>query len=190
MALIDDAVLGVALGRFYTAPVGTAMPADPLTPGAAWSEVGHTSLDDIMSFDSEGGEATTLGTLQKKNLRSRYSPRVERFSINLQQFDEGALKLFYGANATVDTNGLLGVPEDPVPTVCAFLGVFQDGDVSFPIYAPKAEIFRSDNMEISDTESLVSLPINITPLSHEGGAAYYVGVLTGEASEPDEPEGP
>lgn len=186
MALIDDAVLGVGIARFYTAPTGTAFPADPLEPGVAWEEIGHTSLDDIMTFDSEGGDATTLGTLQKKALRTRYSPRVERFGINLQQFDESGLKLFFGSNASVGANGLLGIPEDPVPTECAFLVVVIDGDAHFDIYAPKAEIYRGDNMEISDTESLVSMPLSITPLSTGTGSAYYVSPLTGAPSEPDE----
>jgi hypothetical protein len=72
--------------------------------------------------------------------------------------------LFYGANAPTLPNGLIGVPQDPVPTVCAFLVVFLDGQNHFGFYAPKAEIYRADDMELSDTESLAGLPLGVKPM--------------------------
>lgn len=163
MAKIDSATLVVGAGNYYTAPVGTALP-DPLTTVTTpWENMGHTSLEDIFSMSSEGGEASVLGTLQNKNLRTRYSDRTEAIAITLQQFDEKSLKLFYGANA-INVNGLIAPHKSPVPTQAAFLAVFLDGDNVFAIYIPKAEIYRGDDLSISDTESLAGLPLSVRPL--------------------------
>ena len=160
----DAATLVIGSGNYLTAPVGTAMPADLLVPTSPWDAVGHTSLEDIFGITSEGGEATTLGTLQNKSLRTKYSPRTETMAFTLQQFDEAGLKLYFGSNAPTLADGSLGVPAEPVPTSCAFLAVFVDGENVFAFYAPKAEVYRADDMSLSDTESLAGLPLGVKPL--------------------------
>lgn len=166
MPLNDDAVFSVGTGHFYTAATATAAPTDLLAPASPWAEIGHTSLEDILSITSDGGDATVLGTLQNKNLRTTYSPRTETLAVTLQQFDEPALKLYYGSNAArIGTDSsFLGVPSNPVPTVKAFLAVFEDGENFFAFYAPKAEIYRGDDLDVADTESLAGLPLTIKPL--------------------------
>ena len=166
MALIDDATLKVGSGRFYTAPVGTELPTDLLNPGNAWEEMGHTSIDDILSATSEGGEQTTLPTLQARSHRVSIAPRTEAYAMRLHQFDTDSLKLYYGSNAVVTASGAVRVPEDPKPTEVAWLFVFEDGDKVGAVYAEKASIFRSDDIAISDTESLAVLPLNVTPLTY------------------------
>jgi hypothetical protein len=173
VALDPTATLVIGTGRFYTAPsAGQALPADLAAPTTPWVEVGNTSLDDIIAFSSEGGDATTLGTLQAKSLRTTYAPRVESFTINLQQFDQASLKLYYGSNASV-VSGMVQVPASPTPTTCAFLAVFIDGANKFAIYAPKAEIFRADDLAVSDAESLVSLPLSVKPLVYSTNTWTY-----------------
>lgn len=185
MALNNKATLAVGTGHFYIAPVGTAYPKAAVTsPPTPWEEIGHTSLEDIISFDSEGGEATVMGTLQAPSLRTSYSARSESFAIVLQQFDTDGLKLFYGSNAKVDAvTGLLNVPTHPTPTEKAFLAVFIDGANFFTIYAPRTEIFRGDNFEIADTESFASLPLNVKPLQNGNNDYTYalspLGVVGG-----------
>lgn len=181
MPLIDKATLVVGSGNFLVADVGTACPVDLKTftapETAAWDPIGHTSLEDVLTFDSEGGEQTVLGTLQNPNLRTTYTKRTESISIGLQQFDEGGLKLYYGSNA-VKVGNLLQVPTNPVPSQKAFLALFLDQEAVFAIYMPKAEIFRGDNLEISDTESLATLPLKVTPLQYQtNNWTYAVTVM-------------
>lgn len=164
----DAATLVISTGIIYKADVGTSFPTTLTNPGAEWDEIGHTSLEEILGIASEGGEPTTLGTLQNKNLRVVYADRTETFSLNLQQWDDTGLRLYYGQNM-IDVEGdstLLGVPTTPAPTECAFLAVFRDGTGTFCIYAPKVSIFRGDDVDLADTESLASLPLAITPLQH------------------------
>lgn len=164
MATNDAATLVIDTGNYLTAPVDTAFPTDITNPNAPWEPVGHTSLDDIFSSASEGGDATVIGTLQKKVLRTRYSARSETLGFTLQQFDKAGLKLYYGANAIELPSGLLAPHKDPVPTVTAFLAVFIDDNNVFAFYAPKAEIYRSDDPSFADTESLAGLPLGVKPL--------------------------
>jgi hypothetical protein len=176
VALNDNATLVIGSGNYLTAPVGTDLPDDLLVPTSPWSAVGHTSLEDILSISSEGGEATTIGTLQNKSLRTKYSARTETIALTLQQFDIAGLKLYYGANAPVLANGTVGVPTEPTPTVAAFLAVFVDGENYFAIYAPKAEIYRADDISIGDTESLAGLPIGVKPIAL--GSNTYTYAIT------------
>lgn len=170
MALNDNATLVVGAGNYFTADYNAttpvALPADLQAPGVDWDNVGHTSLEDIFSMSSEGGEATVLATLQNRTLRTTYSPRTETINFTLQQFDEAGLKLFYGSNATIGSQGEVQVPILPTPTICSFLVVFVDGENEFAFYAPKAEIYRADDMSIEDTESLAGLPIGVKPVIH------------------------
>lgn len=173
MALNDNATLVIGSGNYLTAPTGTAMPVDLLSPTSPWANVGHTSLEDIFSVTSDGGDATVIGTLQNKNLRTKYAARTETMAFTLQQFDTAGLKLYYGANAPVLTDGTVGVPSEPEPTVCAFLAIFVDGENHFAFYAPKAEIYRADDLSLSDTESLAGLPLGVKPMSYNGNAWTY-----------------
>lgn len=181
MALIDDATLVVGAGNYFKADVDTAQPDDlATTPYTGWDNIGHTSLTDILAFSSDGGEKSVLGTLQNSSLRTVYSKRTEALAINLQQFDEDSLKLYYGSNA-VDVSGgtgqaWVGNPTNPQPTEAAFLAVYVDGENYFGLYMPKCSIFRGDDVSVDDTENFVSLPLSITPL--QSGTNTWTYALT------------
>lgn len=168
MARSDTSTLVIGGGKMYTAPVGTAAPADLTAPGEDWEEIGHTSRDDIFSMATEGGEVTVLGTLQVAELRTKRSPRSDTFRINLVQWDEDTLAYYFGSNAEIDADtGMLGVPSEPAPVEKAYLAVFSDGARSFGVYAPKAELSSGESIDFSDTDSLSQLPIDVKPLQSE-----------------------
>lgn len=182
MALNDNATLVIGSGNYLIAPTGTPKPEDLLNPPPPWESVGHTSLENILSFSSEGGEARIIATLQNKNLRTKYSTRTDTLNFTIQQLDSDALKLYYGSNAPELPDGTIGNPVDPIPTICAFLVVFVDGENHFAFYAPKAEIYRADNIEISDTESLVGLPIGVKPMAYGANDWTYAVTPLGETN--------
>lgn len=173
--LANNATLVVNSGNYFLAPAGTKPPTDLLAPDSPWENMGHTSIEDILSLTSEGGEATVLGTLQAPNLRNSYSKRTETMRVVLQQFDASGLRLFFGQNmaAIADDPRFMGVPATPQPTKAAFMAVYVDGANVFALYAPSVEVLRGDDFEIADTESLVGLPLDIKPMFHVpvGGSA-------------------
>ena len=166
MALNDQSVLKVGTGRFFTAPVGTPRPTDLLNVGPEWENMGHTSLDDILSSSSEGGEVTRFSSLQSRNFRQSTAGRTDSFGVNLLQFEEDALKLYYGSNTVIYENGDIGIPEVAVAEERAWLFLFQDGNMVGGLYAPRASFGRAEDFNISSTEELSSLPIQVTPMSH------------------------
>lgn len=186
MATNDAATLKVGNARFYTAPVGTVRPSTVATlklPGITWTEVGNTSLDNILALTSEGGAVSTLSSLQNKSLRQSVEARVESLGLNLLEWTTSSLKLYYGANATITDDEAVEVPSEPVPSEMAFLAVLEDGTNVGGFYAAKASIFRSDDIAIADTNSLAQLPIKITALNN-AGAPSALTVITPRAVDP------
>jgi hypothetical protein len=180
MPLNDDATLSVGTGRFYLGPVGTDYPADPLAVPNVWTDVGHTALEEFLTFEAEGGEPTVLATLQNKSLRTVYSARQESINLTLHQFDRAALRWFNGANSVDLPNGLIGVPDSPVPTEAAFLAVLVDGLHHFAIWGPKVEVMRVDNPSMGDGETLAGLPIGIKPMRYQENSWTYALTPMGE----------
>lgn len=196
MALNNAATLVVKTGRFYIAPVGTEAPADAasiLAPTTPWEELGHTSVEDILSWATEGGESTTLGSLQSPSLRTTSSARVESFTTTLLQWDEQSLPFYFGDNMELIPGSTIfyGVNSNPTPIEKALLIVLRDGQNAFPIYAPSVSIARGDDLSIESTEDLAGLPISITLQNHNGNewsfAVAPVGAVTGTPADP-EPE--
>lgn len=178
MAIIDNATLSVSTGHFYLAAVGTASPDDLASlESGKWAELGHTSIENIFTFSSEGGEVTNLGTLQAKTLRSSTSPRTDSFALTAMQFDAATLMLHFGANAALRGDSgktqWLDIPDSPMPTTKAFLAVFMDGKQLFGVHAQKAEITRGDNLELPNTSSLVGVPLKVTPVNHAGAPSRW-----------------
>ena len=183
MTIKDSAVLKPTTGHYYLAPVGTDLTkAALLAPPAPWVEVGHTSIEDLLSITSDGGDATVLGTLQNPNLRTTYSQRTESMNFTLLQWDADSLKLYFGSNSktlTTTQAGFQSVPSAPTPTSTAFAVVFQDGVNAFGVWAPKAEILRGDDFDLADTESLAGLPLTVKPLNYNTNDwAYAITPLT------------
>lgn len=172
----DAATLSVATAKFFVATVGTAYGAE-----SGWTEIGHTSIDNVIGVNSEGGDVTTLGTLQKKQLRTSREDTIDTFRIDLQQWDLASLKLYFGTNLTVVETDLQGVPSKPVPTTTAWKMVAQDGTNEFGIYAPKAEIFRGDTFSLSNEEALSSLPVDVRPLQYNENVWAYALTPLGSA---------
>lgn len=184
MALNSNSTLVVKTGRFYFAPVGTVAPSDLGEIPSAWKEVGHTSVDDILSWATEGGEKTVLASLQSSSLRSTTSARTESFSVSLLQWDKETLPFYFGSNMKLISGSSIfhGVASNPTPVKRALLIVLEDGQNKFAIYAPSAEIARGDDLSIDSTEDLAALPITISLLNHESNDwAFAVTPLSGEA---------
>lgn len=175
MALNNDAVVKISTAHFYTAEVGTPVPTDGV-PTAAFDEMGHTPLSDILSLAFEGGEVTTLGSLQNPSLRTARSPRTATVNMSLLQWDAPGKRLYLGSNALTDSAGRLGPAAAPSPTVKLIWIVVEDGENFFDFVFPKAEILGSGDLSLADTESLAALPLAITPLqADENTAPYYIG---------------
>lgn len=176
---MSETTLKVGIARFYTATVGTARPttvAALKSPPVAWTNVGDTTLDNILNLTSEGGAVTTLGTLQNKSRRQSVEPRIESLGINLVEWTDKTLPLYYGGNAVITADKAVEIPSEPIPTEKAFLAVLEDGTNVAGFYCEKASIFRGDDIAVSDTNSLATLPIKVTALNAAGKASAMTAI--------------
>lgn len=177
MALNNEAVLKISTAHFYTAPVDTPIPSGG-TVSVAWEEMGHTPLTDILAIAFEGGDVTTLGSLQNPELRTARTPRTATVNMSILQWDLPGRRLFLGSNAMQDSAGRLGPAANPTPTKTAVYILIEDGDNYMDIVFPSAEIIGSGDLSLADTESLAALPLAITPLRKDANTApFYVGGL-------------
>lgn len=177
MALNDEAVLTAAVGYVYTAAVGTAAPTPAALKGltltnpagwaaSGWTLIGHTSRNDMPEFGFDGGDSEVKGTWQKKKLREvTTEDPVDFLTIFLQQFDEAALELYYGENASV-TEGVFGVSGGTAEiSEKALLVVIEDGDFRLGFHALKASVRRDDSIQLP-VDDFASLPVKATFLQH------------------------
>lgn len=174
MALLNNAVLVPGKAQYFLGTTGTSAPADIKSIDAGkWDNIGHTSIEAILAASSEGGEATTLNTMQAKPLRTSYSARTESFSFSVHQFDTATMKLYFGDNMVSVSSGWLGVNTAPQVTKKAFLCVLLDGATAFGIYMPEAEIYRGEDFSFEDSEALAALPLKVTPVVADGNNWAY-----------------
>lgn len=177
MAQNDEAVLTAAVGYVYVGPVGTAAP----TPASlktlnlsnpsgwlgatGWKSVGHTSRGTLPEFGYEGGDSEIKGSWQKKKLREvQAEDPIDYLTVVLHQFDEDALSLYYGDNASV-TEGVFGVTSGSSPVEKAGLVVIEDGDLRLGFHFHKSSVKRDDAIELP-IDDLAALPVRFTFLDH------------------------
>jgi len=179
MAENDEAVLTAAIGYVYTAPVDTVSPTPAelkaltlTTAPPGWTSVGHTSRGTLPEFGFEGGDPEMKGSWQKKKLREVYGDdAVDYLTVVLHQFDEEALELYYGENAS-STPGVFGVSSGVmVPNERAVFVVIEDGDVRIGFHALRASVKRDEAIELP-IDDLAALPVRFTFLDNDTDVLY------------------
>lgn len=165
MALNGDTVLKLSRADFYVAPVGTPVPSDlSLEPASPWEHTGHTSIEDILVATTEGGETTTLGSIQAASLKTSTAPAIRSFTVNHLQWDTATLQLYYGSNAVVNADGSVDVPETAIPTEKAWLARLRDGNTFGGFYSKRTSIIGDGDISIADSDSLAQIPVKYTPM--------------------------
>ena len=183
MAYNDAAVLTASTGYVYIGDVDNAAPAPAdiadldLVDTAGWTatgwvDLGHTSRGDLPEFGFDGGESEVKGTWQNEKLRNVVSETpVDYVTIVLNQFDEDALALYYGANASVSP-GIFGVGGGEASVEQALFVVIEDGETRLGFWAPKASITRDDSITLA-VDEFSALPIRATFLTSGTSASLF-----------------
>lgn len=174
MAQLDSATLIPAQGYVLTAPTGTARPTAAalgtfVTAGtlpATWVSLGHTDLDNILTFGTEGGDTTIKGSWQTASLREiQTSKAVDYYTVrSLQALDRAVLALYYGGGDAT-TSDEFALPDASAPTERASLLVLVDGVSVVGFYNSKASIRRDGAMEFA-SDDFTKIPLRFTPLKN------------------------
>lgn len=172
MALNDDSVLLPAVGYIFVAAVDTASPTpaaieafDPDVGIVGWTQIGHTSRDDLPVFGFDGGDQETKGSWQNASLRRVTTEVAQDFvTFNALQLDETVLSYYYGVTNPGSTVGKFDVADSSVSGIeTAFLIVIVDGEATIGFHASKVSIGREDSIELAIDE-FVAVPLRASIL--------------------------
>lgn len=180
MALNDGAIFTAAVGYVFTGQTGVALRPTPAqiaafdttvvnpTLATGWSDLGHTSREDLPEFGFEGGEIETRGTWRSAAVREVTTEvAVDYVVVRLNQFDEEGLSLYYGTGNASSIAGEFAVG-GPVlsSTERSLCIVVVDGTRKIAFYAPRASIRREEELTMA-VDDFAVLPLRCTFLDPE-----------------------
>lgn len=174
MSLDDSAVLLPGTGHFLIGNVAAAQPvladltafaADTSDLPTGFTDLGHTDLDQILTFGQDGGDTTVKGSWQNKSLREIVTTEtVDFISAKSLQLDNTVLSLYYGGGDATGTN-TFEVPDSGTPTEKALCLIMLDGTTPVAIYASKVSIRRESEIEVA-SDDFTKFPLRFTFLKN------------------------
>lgn len=147
-------------------PVSVTVSSEVASAPNGFTNIGHTSRDDLPEFGFDGGDTEVRGTWQNESLREVVTkPIADYLTIFLAEFDTESFELYYGRNAS-KTPGVFGVAGGTqVPVEVALFIIIVDGDTKIGFYAPKASVRRDDSIQLA-VDEFATLPVRATFLKY------------------------
>lgn len=166
----SNALVVPGRGTVFTAPTNTVMPTGGLsaftltgTTPTGWTNIGHTSSDNLVSFSIDGGDATVLRTWLQEAVRTIYDASSWSLSINAMQFDKPTLDLAFNGGFTGTNNGYT-VPGTNGGVSTALFVLCQDSTAAVGFYIPNTTTKLGDS-PVFDTANFIELPLSSQILS-------------------------
>lgn len=148
---------------FHAAP-NTAMPATALAAFSltgleptGWTNIGHTSKENTVSFAKEGGEKTSLDTYLADGVRTIYSSESWGLTVPALQFDKDVLDLAFNGGFD-DDDGYI-IPGSNTGSNRALFLLFTDGTGKLGFYIPNNSVKLGDAIGVDPTQFL-ELPLS------------------------------
>lgn len=171
MAVTDGAVLLPGIGHILLGNVAATKPnlaaltsfaADTSVVPSGFTDIGHTDLDQILQFGTEGGDTETKGSWQNAALREIVTTAKVDYLIfkSLQILDNTVLSLYHGGGSAAVANEFAW-PDNPTPTEKAFLLIMLDGTTPTALYARKSSIRAESEMEFA-SDDFTKAPLRVT----------------------------
>lgn len=163
MAADSTALVVPGNGTVFKATENTKMPTGGIsafsllgTPPTGWTSLGHTSTDNTVAFNRDGGDATKLGTWLQDGVRTIYAADDWSLTIGTLQVDKDSLDLAY--NGAFDTDNGYIIPSSNGGTSTALFVLCQDGTGQLGFYIPSTTTKLGDAPSI-DTEKFFETPL-------------------------------
>lgn len=172
MSLDDTAVMRPGTGHFLLRDPNTAGPsfaeleafvADTTVLPTGNTDLGNTSLNDVLAFDSEGGDSTVIGSWQKKSLKEIVTAEaVDYFTTTALQISNDNLDLYFGAGDASGTDEWVA-PSTSSKTEKGVTIVMFDGSDWAAVDCGKVSIGRDTGINV-DPEYFLGFPLRFTIL--------------------------
>lgn len=153
--------IGMATGMFYTAPVGTALPATPsTTPGSDWTNAGAITADGIVW--NTGKDSEPLRNWAKETERLVGSDEGGSVTAPMMYTTEKTLKTIFGEDnvtvtpATTTSGKVISVTVEPGVSASpmAFLFIMKDGTDIIMLGTSKGIVREVGDITFSPTEGI------------------------------------
>ena len=141
-------------GTVFVAPKDTELPDDlkelliSCESVGAWSNLGHTSADNLPTWDEDGGEATSKDSWKVSSARTTYDTKTVSVTVKSIQADSKTIRFIYNGwdNTSGKSKGIV-MGLDPAPRDIALVVVSYDPGINsnFGMYIPNASM-KADGM--------------------------------------------
>lgn len=177
MPIDDDAVLLPSTAHFLvgaagaTAPTWTAVKSY-ITGGFSGTltdltDIGHTTLDEVVAFGADGGDSDVKGSLQNKSLRETVtSEAVDYLTVTSLQIKSGEiLNLYYGGGT--EAAGTFDTPDTPLTQERALLIAIADAGGPAALWVTRSSVRRDDTISMPG-DDFSTVPLRFTFLKQSG----------------------
>ena len=183
MAYNDNAVFIPGKGAVLVGEVGADRPTwdavkawvDAGAAGdlAGYHPLGHTSIDDLPSFDSdtEGGEVK--GSWENSALRTTRTTVTESVTVQPIQWTPEPIRHRFGPGTVVNADGAYEVPAVYTSTEVSLLLIVIDGTSPLAFHIGKTSTSPDDSLDF-DSENFLAMPIKYTILSAQGQPKFSI----------------
>lgn len=183
MAYNDNAVFIPGKGAVLVGEVGATRPTwdavkQWVDDGAvgdlgAYHPLGHTSIEDLPSFDSdtEGGEVK--GSWENSALRTTRTTVTESVTVQPIQWTPEPLAHRFGPGTVVNSDGAYEVPGVYTSTDVSLLLIVVDGVSPLAFHIGKTSTSPDESLEF-DSENFLALPIKYTILVEQGQPKFSI----------------
>lgn len=173
MSLNPGAIILPGRGTVFTAPTDqeifnykTVDPADPTTY-TGWDCWGHTSRDNAVAINKDGGDPTQHDSWWTQGMRTSYAPTTWSATVNSLQVDALTLGLAFGGGTHDEAAGSYSFGDtDPVDRKLVILAV--DATARMGIVFLNASITVGDAPQF-DPENFFEIQLNATAQADDSG---------------------
>lgn len=170
MSASDSALIVPGHGTVFFAPPEATLPTDPLTAfgidkvaPTGWTDLGHTSKENTISFSKDGGENSQLDTWYKDAVRVVYGSTTWTATVNALQMDERTLDLAFNGELD-EAEGRYVIPASSSATTGQTVILFQDTTASMLIYLPNTQTTLGEAPSVS-VEGFFEVQLSLSILS-------------------------
>lgn len=156
LGIKDSSLVIPGRGTLFVAPKNTPLDetqgikpfaninSDTITVGeATFNNFGHTSSENLFELAPDGGDATSLRTWLRENVKTIYDDISWALSGASVQWDKETLKQIYNAWDTADGNGsVVGAAKKSLEVALVLVANAGDGALGF--YMPNASMSFGD----------------------------------------------
>jgi hypothetical protein len=172
MASADNIIIP-GKGAVFIGAVGATPPdyktITPSAPGAAWTWLGNTSVDNNVALSKDGGDSTQYDGWWDNGLDVTYAATNWSLTINALEISKANMDLaFSGKSEVATTSGGYLVPSDVASVKKAVFIVAVQGTKRLGLHLPNVSITLGDAPAF-DREALFEIPLSGNILADANG---------------------